>query len=1161
MINEYLNNKVKFTVLSSGQYSRINEKGILKSMGDIMRDHYDAKYDIENKDKCPAAFSHDLGYQESVANIDNIINHYNGTAIIDIDSPKGKNGNKIWSHEYTSMLWNQLHSILLANKLYVYSELSFSGKGIHIIFNFKQDEWTKEKYHRFVAYCCNQVVDALIKLNFTEEQCITLEYQIPKIKAPCILDGHSFELVRKYYYKSGKILQNVTYNENAEWEYVNKYKAIDGSYKYHAFNVKDDEIISDTKYKITLDKKDKIIIPNEILTDEHNNRLKLCATVLKIFINNAGYDNVNVRHKALDYVTYIAECIWKDQVSDQRFKYDMADIRKKILSTLRNNFYINSDILDILKKYFEFTEYDPNIFYLNKSQYLSDVIEDIPFETGFNLLISGTGTGKTECWKKLTKFDLLNPGGHKIIVCEPYNSIIESKYDSNDALKACGSVVINKNFYDNLTVSNYNKIIKLEPEDCKNIDCIVIDESHLLFAEEYRSGITIKFIDKLKELSYYTKIILQTATPAFEQQIFNIDSKHIFTIKKDSNTKVTIEYKNSIGNKHLLWNAWYLAHHYLDNNICDRVFIYNGSGGYKDAYELSDEEYQNKYKTGIYHKKNPDRECIQYIDTHHKMGEYKILITSCWFGVGHDLHDDDRCLVIVCGNNPVHEEVQCVGRFRDAKQIHCIIMCDNYNLHDNEYKSQCVLRDIMNKKSMNDQFNSWTIRNGNRSTTTINIKTDEDIWYAWYVWKYKFMFNNLNYKMNMYNQLGWTIFKPIYNITKETIEDLKSCKCKLKEALGIIYNETYNNDRQITEILRKTGEYQRNTDNHKKGEPKYRKIGQIEYNDKTDKCFIYNIFNNKKKIDWYKQQELKIKKENIQFAFITKLLNNSFVDNDWSMINNEMPILEDWAKTVYGMYKHNNSLFRYCAVSGLLLDVHWYKSCIKYINLTKKENYDIIEWEIVKFMLENDKVDADYEHMIKHDIPCSFDIVSLYCIYCLYGNKNGKRIKGSYFDAFINLFKMTHSIHNDQNIKQWFYDKIGDVTNDNLVDFIMSNGKINYNDDVKLFRSHMYTLNEVQNMYKNIYKELTIINGDSKITLSKMNKAISKHMKNSNDKQKIGGKIGGKIGKRVRVVKDMPKYNLEIGDVYSSCSELAKIINIRNETITRWIKSGKLEQL
>ena len=171
-------------------------------------------------------------------------------------------------------------------------------------------------------------------------------------------------------------------------------------------------------------------------------------------------------------------------------------------------------------------------------------MENIPFDIGFNLLISGTGTGKTECWKKLTEWNPLNPAGNKVVVCEPYVSIIESKYD-NTAHRAHGSVIIDNEFKADLTVTNYNKIIKLDVEDAKKIDYLVIDESHLMFAEPYRWDVSNKFIRRLKEISSVTKIIFQTATPAFEQALFGFDDKRIFTIKKKNNIPVTVEYKNS----------------------------------------------------------------------------------------------------------------------------------------------------------------------------------------------------------------------------------------------------------------------------------------------------------------------------------------------------------------------------------------------------------------------------------------------------------------------------------------------------------------------------------------------------------------------------------------------------------------------------------------
>ena len=310
----------------------------------------------------------------------------------------------------------------------------------------------------------------------------------------------------------------------------------------------------------------------------------------------------------------------------------------------------------------------------------------------------------------------------------------------------------------------------------------------------------------------------------------------------------------------------------ISGRVCDRVFIYNRDGGFRDNYTLP----ESKYKTGIYHKKNTDKECIDYIDAYHKMGEYKILITSCWFGVGHDLKDTDRCCVIICGNIPIHEEIQCVGRFRNAESIQCVIVTNEYNRHDNIYKSGLELEQIRGRLSDNNNYNSYIV-----GSTNIHVQDMDDVWYAWYLYKYGCMFNNIYRKIEAYNKLGWTVFKPMFNIDKELCDKMMACDCKLKKVFGIYYEQDQNKFDSII-ILGRNDEYKKNHKNHKKGDIKYTNYACIKTNSDNN-VDIYKNYNIGKKFDKYKADELDNKKELMKNYVLKRLYNN-----EWILIGNTL---------------------------------------------------------------------------------------------------------------------------------------------------------------------------------------------------------------------------------------------------------------------------------
>lgn len=1149
-----------YVTVMNGGYTKGMSDGTRMSLRSMIVDHLNQKG--KSKFRCPAAFMHDLGYHEIIDHSDNFIAHYNGCAIIDIDSPKNENGEKTWSEEHTINVLKTLNDELRSCPHYIMIEPSYSGKGLHLLFGRRQLSYTKDDYFLFCAYCMNIVADKLIKIGFDENEVVGTNTMIQS--SGQLIDGSTFDLIRKYFYSYKAVFCNENWNPIAQWHYDPKYKPIDNKL-HHKLNDKLNDIKLTNKFDIPLVNDIKINDNktedySDCFSDAHENRLKLCATVLRICINNFGRCDSDVRKTALAYVIKFAEILWKDRVSEDRYNYCINDCTNKTLRTLRDDCYANYNIVNFLKDRFGFVEINPNEFFLSADEYLSDIITKIPFTDGFNLLVSGTGTGKTECWKKLTEWDPMNPVGNKVVVCEPYISIIESKYN-NTVHKAYGSVVIDSSFKADLTVTNYNKIIKLDDEYFDNIDYLVIDESHLIFAEVYRWDITEKFVKKLMSIKDRCKIIFQTATPAYEKQLFNISKDNIFVINKKNNKKITIDYKNSLGGKYKLWNAYKLAHKYLDENICDRVFIYNGSGGFNDSYVLP----SSKYNTGIYHKKNPDKECIDYIDTYHKMGEYKILITSCWFGVGHDLHDDDRCCVIVCGNNTYHEEIQCIGRFRDAKEIMCVILPDNYNRHDNIYKSQAELRNIRNKISENNSFNSFLIRDG----VSGHIYDDVDCYLAWYMWMYKYMYNNIKTKLNKYDEFGFKSFVPMYySIDKSKIDEMQNCECQLKTALGIKYE---GND-----ILIKTGEYKRDSRYHKNGEGKFTKSGTIRENS-YGTFDIYKNYNFDKKFDGHKQAERALHKKVKQNEILKKLYECSFMDSDFEEINDNWLELGDWAKTVYGMSKYERELFEfmYNNINGrniMFNDLSWYKYALRYIRIANSDDYDFIENIIVDYMLDHD---TGYELMILHNGKClrkplenkvlGFNILWLYCIYYLYGFYDNKKIKTNRTDGFFKLYHMTHIIGFDDYVKNWFRSKLNIKRKSNFIDYIMSNGTIELKDDYDIIKSHGYSVNEVKNIYWDIMKfffDKEIDTYEDEFTLTNIVKCINDY--NSKNGNKIGGKIAGKIGKTVTITdkikqSTLSKYGLNIGDTFETQKELANKIDKSEETIRQWRNKGWIQ--
>lgn len=114
------------------------------------------------------------------------------------------------------------------------------------------------------------------------------------------------------------------------------------------------------------------------------------------------------------------------------------------------------------------------------------------------------------------------PNGKKMLIIEPFKSIVESKFNrwkehvhliygtQNDDIRS------NKNIFVAI-IDKVQSSVELGPYNHPRFDYIVIDESHLLTMSEYRRNCGL-LLDYLKNKTIQSKIIYMTGTPLFERQ-------------------------------------------------------------------------------------------------------------------------------------------------------------------------------------------------------------------------------------------------------------------------------------------------------------------------------------------------------------------------------------------------------------------------------------------------------------------------------------------------------------------------------------------------------------------------------------------------------------------------------------------------------------------
>ena len=131
--------------------------------------------------------------------------------------------------------------------------------------------------------------------------------------------------------------------------------------------------------------------------------------------------------------------------------------------------------------------------------------------------------------------------------------------------------------------------------------------------------------------------------------------------------------------------------------------------------------YESGLRVVIMHNRNKDDEDMKnMLETRVLSDRFDGLISSCMFGAGCDINDEDDAAVIIVGNNPYQEDIQAIGRFRNSKDIVVNIIirkeerdfikvdCDKlFNLE--KYKAEVInkakdnnMNSILNRYSYND---------------------------------------------------------------------------------------------------------------------------------------------------------------------------------------------------------------------------------------------------------------------------------------------------------------------------------------------------------------------------------------------------------------------------------------------------------------------------
>lgn len=624
---------------------------------------------------------------------------WNGIIFIDLDLNKSKKFNeKINTKEKIKHFYDVLSELLynLSPCNFYMIEHSSSGIGLHILFYFDVEK-TEDNFFKCAEWCRDLLMNKII----------SEDYDIINDFCEMISEDKVFDIIYKRPYQKCFITGIDAYiNDFATGEFdISKVTLPQHKSKENA----EPATYEITSFNINKDKK--------WLTD-HNERFYL-YTALKKATKSEEELNIYWRQLCQHFELY------KDYTVKKFYnEFDYSSIKA------------DTGHISLLRKYGIKIDTSKNHIDLGDG-YLGDKRDIILnlLQNGINFCQAPTGSGKTKIWIDYNidlLGDILNLR-KPILVVEPLNSIIETKYDDKVI-----TIIGSKQFPKTITsyamyVTNFNKLLKKGYGDTWTIrqdideflsqfDLIILDESHILIKDSFRCKVLIPFIRSINKATNHTKIIFQTATPMHEEMLFDI--RNYIICHKENNIKTKWIFRRCQDDRFDISQITCLVNYYVSNGRKVYVYWNNASLSQLNAFKAT---YINPSKIAIFHKRNTGEESMERIATYHRLKtedyEYDVLLSSVYFGVGNDLDDEVNAAVIIIGNNTWQEDIQAVGRWRNSKDVEVcqIILPNEYEFVKNTSQEEININ-VIKKDKIDYLTKIWNDKTHKDKSVIINHK-------------------------------------------------------------------------------------------------------------------------------------------------------------------------------------------------------------------------------------------------------------------------------------------------------------------------------------------------------------------------------------------------------------------------------------------------------
>lgn len=719
------------------------------------------------------------------------LDYWNGLCFIDIDNKIG------WSNNQAQEYAIQLHNILCSKPWYIWTTMSSSGSGIHVIGYIQSIFHTLKEFRTTMAVMHSACSDALSVISG-----LSVEYLYDMKVMDCCTFNSPQQLL-KYTYAPTWVNENFHINsipcivgsDSTYYELV-----VEGRYLNDTVKARLLELESPNQYQKSHEIKTKTCsmlnwsappIQNIDISDRidfrNNSRLQLVYT-LRAFLSVE--DTLDVCSKIYQS-TYGTDAKYEERMQEMTSiatEYNGQKPNLKYVRLLRDvyNIPLGYDLID--KNAPNKNEYDLIIDLGN--DYLSARMNDIlKLDAEVIVVDSPAGSGKTQA---ISRLDC------PIMMVEPYTSIIKNKIEKDEKLKTIfGCLYGKKRIYDgefakcNKFCATPDNISRIDADTLKRkgINHVFVDESHTIYSDSsFRIKVMTSFVEVL--LSYIEngiKVIFLSGTPLFEEQLFT-------ALRKETKIK-RVEVNKSSKHSKILTIKRYETNEAkrtaMLNDIVDAV-----RNGYKCIVPTNEGDkvvnsmidrinerlgYSISVAYTYYTRNNKDDKLNTEITDGNSIDDVNVVFAGTSMSVGIDIYSDTQCKVFFYEATQAYMIEQFSARLRNTNKECYLYITDNGSCSvDIDYipLGGCSKLKLQMAKYLVDDVN---MKNALGGSVQIEQHTMEEYPYICY-----------DYIHNQYEvkELSW--YLEYYGCQKSTYyRQLSAIKRVCEECYGFIVNDDY----------------------------------------------------------------------------------------------------------------------------------------------------------------------------------------------------------------------------------------------------------------------------------------------------------------------------------------------------------------------------------